>query len=304
MVTDKTDWTDERHRRIIEEQRRYMWTPEQLARLATWYGLKPGMTLLDLGCGYGYVGSAYGPYVAPGGRVVGVDRECALVDEARRRAAPASCGARTDVIAGDACAVPLADASADAAFCQTLLMHLVAPERALAEMVRVVKPGGLVAANEPDHLALGSGYYSAVPFDRDVFLRDMALWLTCYEGRKKRGRGDYAIGGRVPEMMRALGLEDIDVRLNEKVYCLVPPYETPFQRHVRDMTLANIARRDEWKDEGREDYVAGGGAADVWDREWERTAARDERIGAALEAGELFATSVVAFYAFKARKPR
>jgi len=43
-MADKTDWTDERHRRIIEEQRRYMWTPEQLARLATWYGLKPGKT--------------------------------------------------------------------------------------------------------------------------------------------------------------------------------------------------------------------------------------------------------------------
>jgi protein-L-isoaspartate O-methyltransferase len=85
MSSKRVDWTDERHRRIIEEQRKFLWTPEQLERLAAWIGLEAGWTMLDLGCGYGYLGRTYATHVSPGGRVVCVDREAALLEEARRR---------------------------------------------------------------------------------------------------------------------------------------------------------------------------------------------------------------------------
>ncbi len=44
-----------------------MWTPEQLERLAAWIGFEAGWTMLDLGCGYGYLGRTYAMHVSPGG---------------------------------------------------------------------------------------------------------------------------------------------------------------------------------------------------------------------------------------------
>ena len=300
----RKDWTDEKHRRIIDEQRRFLWSPEQLARLAGWLGLKPGMTMLDLGCGYGYVGRAYLPFISPGGRVVGVDRETPLVEEARRRAAEDGVGEAFAFTAGDACAVPVADESVDVAYCQTLLMHLAEPDRCLAELARVTKPGGLVVCNEPDQLGVTLGYNSAVPFEREEFLTDLRAGIIAYEGHKRRGLGDYAIGGRVPEMMHKLGLTDIDALINERVYLMVPPYGTPKQEHLKLRIKDGLERRDEWKEESRADFIAGGGAAEEFDALWARWERQGVETVAAMERNELFATNAGVFYVIQGRKPR
>ncbi len=58
--------------------------------------------------------------------------------------------------------IPLPDESVDMAMCQTLLMHLKKPEKALQEMKRILKPGGIIMCKEPDNLgvSLGDGYSS------------------------------------------------------------------------------------------------------------------------------------------------
>lgn len=110
--------------------------------------------------------------------------------------------------------------------CQTLLMHLKEPEKALAEMVRVTKPGGLVMCQEPDNLssALTKGYSSLPEWTvkERLFLNKISLhW---HQGRLNLGRGDSNIGPQVPGRMKAAGLKDIDIRMNDKVYLLQPPY--------------------------------------------------------------------------------
>jgi SAM-dependent methyltransferase len=301
--TNRADWADEKHRRIIEEQRRFLWTPAQLERLAAWIGLRPGMTLADVGCGYGYIGRTYLPYISPGGRVVGVDIEAPLVEEAQRRAAAEGVGDRCTFLTGDACHLPLPAASADVAYCQTLLMHLATPEECLAELVRVTKPGGVVVCNEPDHRAAGGGYNSALPYEREEFLEDLVAGLISMDGHKGRGRGDYAVGSRVPEMMHKLGLVDIDARFNEKVPLLVPPYDTPEQEHMKSLVMDSLKRREEWREEGLADYLAGGGKREDYERYWERWGRRSREVAAALEAGTLFMTGGRTFYVIRGRKP-
>ncbi len=115
--------------------------------------------------------------------------------------------------------------------CQTLLMHLEKPELALAEMVRVVKPGGLIMCNEPDNLStmLAKHYWSIPELDIEEELLIKKVYLITNKGHIKLGRGDQNIGSKVPVMMKRLALTEIEARMNDKVQFLHPPYEGPLQ---------------------------------------------------------------------------
>ncbi|MEO8654263.1 MAG: methyltransferase domain-containing protein [Ramlibacter sp.] len=91
--------------------------------------LKPGNTLLDVGCGTGWFTRRV---VADGARVVGVDLDAEALAFARER----SCG-ETSYVRGDAIALPFADASFDAVLSVTALCFVEQWPRALAEIVRV-----------------------------------------------------------------------------------------------------------------------------------------------------------------------
>jgi ubiquinone/menaquinone biosynthesis C-methylase UbiE len=103
--------------------------------------LRPGMRLLDVGCGPGSITLDLAEIVAPG-ELVGIDFQEPQVVRARELAASRNIAtARFEV--GDAYALPFPDASFDAVFAHTLLNHLRDPLRALREMHRVLRPGGV-----------------------------------------------------------------------------------------------------------------------------------------------------------------
>lgn len=99
--------------------------------------------VLDLGCGTGALAATL---VATGGRVVGLDFSPPMLAVARRRAA-----GRWAVVAGDALALPLADGSVAAAATAFTLRNVVDLPAALAELARVLRPGGRLAVLELSH---------------------------------------------------------------------------------------------------------------------------------------------------------
>lgn len=110
--------------------------------------LRPGLRLLDCGCGVGSITLDLAEQVAPG-EVVGLDRDASQVADATAAAtARGLANARFEV--GDVYALPFPDASFDVAVAHALLFHLREPVRALREMRRVLKPGGLVAIGDAD----------------------------------------------------------------------------------------------------------------------------------------------------------
>jgi SAM-dependent methyltransferase len=104
--------------------------------------------LLDVGCGVGDDVRAMAASVGTGGRVVGVDSSAALIAEARARTPAERDNVRFEVARGDD--MPFGDAAFDGARIERVLHHVDDPGAVLAEIRRVVRPGGLVVAAEPD----------------------------------------------------------------------------------------------------------------------------------------------------------
>ena len=108
----------------------------------------PGAVLLDVGCGTGEDVVALAQRVAPGGRAIGVDASAAMIDEAMRRAAGAA--SPVDLHVCDARRLDLPDASVDGCRTERTLQHLERPQEGVAEMARVLRPGGRIVLAEPD----------------------------------------------------------------------------------------------------------------------------------------------------------
>ena len=103
-----------------------------------------GDQVLDVGCGLGQEVRRLAQRVGPRGRVVGVDANPAMITEARRRGAGLSLPISFSV--GDAHHLGFPDDIFDLCRTERVLRYLDKPEAALAEMVRVARPGGCVLA--------------------------------------------------------------------------------------------------------------------------------------------------------------
>jgi len=107
-----------------------------------------GDHVLDVGCGLGHEVGRLAQLVGPQGRVAGIDANPAMITEARRRAAGLALSVSFDV--GDAQQVGFADGSFDLCRTERVLRYLDRPEAAVAEMVRLTRPGGSVLAFDFD----------------------------------------------------------------------------------------------------------------------------------------------------------
>ncbi|MEZ4617379.1 MAG: class I SAM-dependent methyltransferase [Caldilineaceae bacterium] len=110
--------------------------------------LKPGMRLLDCGCGPGSITLGLAAMVAPG-ETIGIDSDPGSIDLSRKLAAEqGSANVRFEV--ADVNEIPFPDASFDVVFSHAVLLHLRNPIRALKEMRRVLKQGGLIGIRNDD----------------------------------------------------------------------------------------------------------------------------------------------------------
>ena len=109
--------------------------------------VRPSSSVLDVGCGFGLETERLARLAAPG-PAAGIDASAHFIEEAKGRAAAA--GLHIDYRTGMAETLPFADASFDHVRAERLLIYLTDVRRAVAEMKRVLRPGGVLALIEPD----------------------------------------------------------------------------------------------------------------------------------------------------------
>jgi SAM-dependent methyltransferase len=109
---------------------------------------RPGSRLLDAGCGIGDVARRLAAEVGPTGRVVEIDTSTTMVDEAHRRTVDPPLPVEFHY--GDITRLAAGDGAFDGVYCERMFQHLDDPRAAIAELVRVTRPGGRIAVIDSD----------------------------------------------------------------------------------------------------------------------------------------------------------
>jgi SAM-dependent methyltransferase len=135
--------SDERERKRLAHQSSALAGITERFLLAA--GLEPGMRVLDLGAGLGDVAAIAAAIVGPGGEVVGVERDPAMIEAATRRLGDEL---PVRLVRGDLTELELDEPPFDAAIGRFILMHLPDPAATLGAAARHLRPGGLLAFQE------------------------------------------------------------------------------------------------------------------------------------------------------------
>lgn len=174
--------------------------------------LVPGRTVLDVGCGPGTITVDIAERVAPG-RVTAVDTSTGVLAQAGELAAER--GVRTiDFAVADVHALDFPADSFDIVHAHQVLQHVADPVRALREMRRVCKPGGIVAARDADYAAMT--WYPESP--------GLTAWLALYRKIARANGGEPDAARRLLSWARRAGFDDIT--MSTSAWC----YATPDQR--------------------------------------------------------------------------
>lgn len=172
--------------------------------------LRPGLSLLDVGCGPGTLTIDLARRVAPG-RVLGIDAAAEVLDGARERAERA--GVEVELAVGDVYRLDVPDDTFDVVHAHQVLQHLTDPVAALREMRRVCRPGGVVAVRDSDYGAFT--WHPAPPALDD--------WRHLYRDVTQANRAECHAGRRLLSWALAAGFTDVTP--GASVWCFATPEE-------------------------------------------------------------------------------
>jgi SAM-dependent methyltransferase len=192
-MADRDVYTHGHHESVL---RSHKWRTAENSAAYALAALRPGMRLLDVGCGPGTITVDLARVVAPG-RCVGIDRAEGVLAEGRAHASQA--GVDVEWRAADTYELPFEDGSFDVVHAHQVLQHLTDPVRALKEMRRVLTGGGVLAARDSDYSC-----FSWAP--RDPLLD---RWLAVYRQVCRQNHAEPDAGPRLKGWALAAGFEQV-----------------------------------------------------------------------------------------------
>jgi SAM-dependent methyltransferase len=210
-------------------------------RFLRFAGVTAGARVLEVGSGSGAVARDIGRLVGPSGTVVGIDPSRVFVAAARRLARHAGLQDRVAFRAGDGRRLPFAAGRFDVSLAVTVLLHVEDPDAVLAEMLRVTRPGGVVAVQDQDFGTLAVSH------------PDRRLTARILDGVAEALYPDPRSGRGLPGRLARLGLRR--VRLLTSVYqdTTLEPYTKAFlERRAENavkLGLVGIPVAQRWLDD-------------------------------------------------------
>ncbi|EIW87087.1 methyltransferase-UbiE family [Coniophora puteana RWD-64-598 SS2] len=169
--------------------------------------LRPDMHILDVGCGPGTITADFASRV-PQGRVVGVDQASGVLDKARAHAAERGVS-NVEFAQADIYNLAYPDASFDVVHAHQVLQYLEDPMRALRELKRVAKPGGIVAVREADYS--GFAWYPTI--------EGLDEWRDLYHKVGRGNGGEPDAGRRVLSWALAAGFPRESITATTSTWC-------------------------------------------------------------------------------------
>jgi ubiquinone/menaquinone biosynthesis C-methylase UbiE len=176
--------------------------------------LRPGLRLLDIGCGPGTITADLAELVAPG-RVTAVDAAADVLVEAARVASERGLDT-VDFATADVHALDFPDGTFDVVHAHQVLQHVTDPVQALREMRRVCRPGGVVAARDGDYA--GMCWFPAVPA--------LDEWMALYQRVSRHNGGEPDAGRRLLSWARRAGFTEVVA--SAATWCHTTPEDRAF----------------------------------------------------------------------------
>ena len=232
--------------RTLALQAEAIWPQERERVLA--YGLPEDARVLDVGCGTGEFTRRVARHL-PGASVMGIDVVPAHLDRGRAAAAADGLSDRVEFEIGDAYSLVQADGEFDLVACRCVLQALPAADRVVAELVRVLRPGGVVHLLAEDY---GMIQFHPTRLDSDRF------WRLGPMKYAERTGCDLRSGRKMFASLRGHGLCDVrvdyvvvdTVRVPRQVFAGIwrawrDGYSEPISRHG-DLTAKEVS--EHWED--------------------------------------------------------
>ena len=161
-------------------------------------GLMPGMHVADIGCGPGTVTLFMASHINPAGFATGVDSSTeqlrVAVEEAQKKGVQ-----NAGFIEADVYSLGLEKDSFDMVYARSILSHLQDPLRAIMDMKRIVKPGGVLVCEDIDMTTIHSEPSTA------EYERAVEIWLALGAER----RADYRVGSHMADLFRKAGFAHV-----------------------------------------------------------------------------------------------
>lgn len=218
--------------------------PDQVAARAAYLelaGVAVGSRVLDVGCGSGAVTRDVARRVRPTGRAVGLDPSGGLLTVAAELIEREGLAGWVALGRGDARALPYADSTFDVVLAVTTLVHMPDAERALPELVRVVRPGGRVGVFDLD----GDGVILAHP--------DRALTRRIVAAATDHLLVNGWLARRLPALLMDAGLEAIGVR----AFTPIEREPSGFAATIAERRAATALRAGAISEDEHRDWLAG-----------------------------------------------
>lgn len=170
--------------------------------------LRPGMSVLDVGCGTGAITADIARVVGPEGRVLGIDRDASLLAMGLALARREHDGIPNLSFAlGDILALPV-EGRFDVVTAARTLQWISSPDAALAQMKGAAKTGGWIVALDYNHE--NNSWEPDPPVEFTRFYRAFLEWRRVHGWSNRMADG-------LPELFRSQGVEDIVVHRDDEV---------------------------------------------------------------------------------------
>ena len=287
------------------DQRDLWWNYDFIELMAKRWDLGSVHSVLDVGCGVGHWGFTLVPFLSKKTQIHGIDPEAIWIEKAIERAKEKGVSNQFHYQVGKAEHIPFDDNSFDMVTCQTVLIHVADVDIALKEMIRVLKPGGLLAVAEPNNIAPLLIFNTInVNEPLDNLLEHIHFHVTCERGKQTLKLGYNSVGDILPFAFSKQNLNKIQVYLSDKTSVMIPPYcsneEQVLLKQIKDWEGQEILV---WpRDETKRYFLAGGGSESEFEEIWRKLIKDSKANMEAIKNEALSSTNATVMYLISGQK--